>query len=618
MKEKMKQETSQDWIDGAENVRWNLKDLYATVEDLDQDLAAAQEQSDAFAHRCRGQLSNWDAAQLAAALEDYERLHDRIGRAYTYAYLHWTTETTAADRGALLQRVREAYNRISQTILFFELEWIGLEDEKADRLMQDERLSGVLHYLRLQRRMKPHVLSEAEERVLAEKSITGRAAWNRFFDETMGAARFPFCGQELTEQEVLAKLHDSDRQARRQAALALTEGLRRHLRENTFVFNTLLADKASEDRLRHYPHWLSSRNLSNQVSDEAANNLIETVCSRFDLVARFYRLKKKLLGLDELFDYDRYAPIEQTDTRYSWEEASQMVLRAYGEFHPEMSAIASRFFERSWIDAPVHPGKRGGAFSHSAVPSAHPYILLNYTGRVRDVQTLAHEMGHGVHQYLARKQGILQSDTPLTMAETASVFGEMLVFESLLKKESSPSNRLSMLVGKIDDTIATVFRQIAMNRFEDRIHSGRRKEGEISSERFCQYWIKQQNEMFQGSVTLGDHYRYWWSYIPHFIHTPGYVYAYAFGELLVLALFARYKEEGQPFSCKYLELLASGGSDWPHLQTAKLGVDLQDSGFWKQGLQGVEDLIRQAEELAAGQETQAAGESMASAASSSA
>ncbi|MEE8583894.1 MAG: oligoendopeptidase F, partial [Acidobacteriota bacterium] len=292
----MTQETSgQDWIDGAEHVRWNLKDLYASVEDLDQDLAAAKKQSDAFARRCKGQLCNWDAAQLAAALGDYERLHDRIGRAYTYAYLHWTTETTAADRGALLQRVREAYNRINQTVLFFELEWIGLEDEKADRLMQDERLSGLLHYLRLQRRMKPHVLSEAEERVLAEKSVTGRAAWNRFFDETMGSSRFPFRGQDLTEQEVLAKLHDSDRKTRREAALALTEGLRRHLRENTFVFNTILADKASEDRLRNYPHWLSSRNLSNQVSDEAANNLIETVWSRFDLVARFYRLKKKLL-----------------------------------------------------------------------------------------------------------------------------------------------------------------------------------------------------------------------------------------------------------------------------------------------------------------------------------
>ncbi len=610
MKEKMKQETSQGWVAGAEDVRWNLKDLYASVEELDQDIADVQEQADVFAS-CKGQLGNWDAAQIASALQDYEKLHDRIGRAYTYAYLHWTTETTAADRGALLQRVREAYNRINQTILFFELEWIGLEDDKADRLMQDERLSGFLHYLRLQRRMRPHVLSEAEERVLAEKSITGRAAWNRFFDETMGSSRFPFRGQDLTEQEVLAKLHDTDRQLRRDAALALTEGLRRHLRENTFVFNTILADKASEDRLRNYPHWLSSRNLANQVSDEAANNLIETVCGRFDLVARFYRLKRKLLGLDELFDYDRYAPIEQTDTRYSWEEASQIVLRAYGEFHPKMSAIASRFFDRNWIDAPVQPGKRGGAFSHSAVPSAHPYIFLNYTGRVRDVQTLAHEMGHGVHQYLARKQGILQSDTPLTMAETASVFGEMLVFQSLLKKESSPANRLSMLIGKIDDTIATVFRQISMNRFEDRIHQGRRNQGELSSDRFCQYWIEQQNEMFQGSVTLGNHYRFWWSYIPHFIHTPGYVYAYAFGELLVLALFARYQEEGDPFSSKYVQLLASGGSDWPHVQTAKLGVDLQDSGFWKQGLQAIEELIRQAEELAEGQPAPPAGDSMA-------
>lgn len=612
MMEKMRQETSQDWHAGAAEVHWNLKDLFASVEDLDREIAEARRQADGFARRCKGRMRNWNAAQMAQALQDYENLHDRIGRAYTYSYLNWTTDTTDPERGALLQKVRELYNRISQKILFFELEWMELEDEQAERMIGSPELAGYVHYLRVQRLMKPHVLSEAEERVLAEKSITGRAAWNRFFDETMGAARFPFHGQELTEQEVLAKLHDGDREVRRQAALTLTEGLRRHLRETTFVFNTILADKASEDHLRNYSHWLSSRNLTNQVSDEAVNNLIEAVKSRFDLVARFYRLKKKLLGLDELYDYDRYAPIGQTDTRYAWSEARDVVLRAYGEFHPEMSAIAGRFFERDWIDAPVRPGKRGGAFSHSAVPSVHPYIFLNYTGRVRDVQTLAHELGHGVHQFLARKQGVLQSDTPLTMAETASVFGEMLVFESLLKKETSPSNRLAMLVGKIDDSIATVFRQIAMNRFEDRIHSSRRSKGELSSRLFCRHWIESQEEMFQGSVTLGEHYRYWWSYIPHFIHTPGYVYAYAFGELLVLALFARYQEEGDAFSPKYLELLASGGSDWPHVQTAKLGVDLQDTGFWKQGLAAIEELIRQAEELAAGMQ-QPGGESVAAA-----
>ncbi|MDX1430575.1 MAG: M3 family oligoendopeptidase, partial [Rhodothermales bacterium] len=358
-------------------------------------------------------------------------------------------------------------------------------------------------------------------------------------------------------------------------------------------------DKSIKDRLRGYPHWLSSRNLDNEVDDATVEALVDAVSSRFDLVERFYRLKKDLLGVDEMFDYDRYAPVGEATTRYTWDQARGIVLDSYAAFHPELGSITKRFFDGEWIDAAVTDGKRGGAFSHGAVPSAHPYIMMNFTGRICDVQTLAHELGHGVHQYLSREQGIFHADTPLTTAETASVFGEMLVFHRLLESEEAEENRLSMLVSKIDDTIATVFRQVAMNRYEDAVHTERRARGELSTDRFCEIWIETQERMFRGSVKLGDHYRYWWSYIPHFLHTPGYVYAYAFGELLVLALFERYLEEGPDFADRYIELLRSGGSDWPHVLVGRMGIDLTDLDFWKRGLQSIEKMIAEAERMSA-------------------
>lgn len=583
---------------GAETVRWDLTDLYASRESLDEDLARADEEADAFAAAYRDRVRDLDAAAFAEAMARYEAIQDRLGCAFTYAYLNWSTDTNDAARGALLQRVREAYTQTGQKLIFFELEWATLDAPAAEALLADPALAGYRHYLELQRLRRDHLLSEAEEKILAEKEVTGRAAWNRFFDEIFGAARFTLDGREVTEQEILSKLHEPDRDLRRRAALGFTEGLVRMQRELTFIFNTVLADKATNDRLRRYPHWLASRNLSNEVSDEMVEALVQSVTSRYDLVARFYRLKRRLLGLDELFDYDRYAPIGEADTRYEWNDARELVLASYGAFHPTLAAIAGEFFERNWIDAALAPGKRGGAFSHGAVPSAHPYILMNYTGKIRDVQTLAHELGHGVHQYLSRKQGVLQSDTPLTTAETASVFGEMLVFQRLMQEEKDPRNRLAMVVAKIDDTIATVFRQVAMNRFEDRIHRARREGGELSAEELSEHWMETQRAMFQGSVTLGEHYRNWWSYIPHFLHTPGYVYAYAFGELLVLALYARYQEEGAPFAEKYIGLLEAGGSDWPHVLVGRLGVDLTKEDFWQLGLGAIEALIAEAEALA--------------------
>lgn len=584
-------------LSGAENIHWELRDLYPDVETLEQDLTLADQESEHFAERYRGQIASLDAAGLAEALRMYENVQDRLGRAYTYAYLNWSTNTEEAERGALLQKVRERYTESSKKLIFFELEWAAVDEERAGELMSDPALVSYYHWLELQQLHKKHLLTEAEEKILAEKAITGAAAWNRFFDETIAATRFDLDGKKLTEQEILSRLYEPDRDLRRRAALSFTEVLSQHVRELTYVFNTILADKASNDRLRRYDHWLQSRNIANEVQEEVVEALIDAVTSRYDLVARFYRLKRRLLGIEEMMDYDRYAPVGESNRHYHWDEAREVVTRSYSTFHPQMGELAGLFFEKSWIDAALGPGKRGGAFSHGAVPSAHPYILMNYTGKIRDVQTLAHELGHGVHQYLSRRQGVLQSDTPLTTAETASVFGEMLVFQQMIADEPSEQNRLSMLVGKIDDTIATVFRQVAMNRFEDRIHTGRRSKGELSRDEFSEHWIQTQKEMFQGSVSLGDHYRYWWSYIPHFVHTPGYVYAYAFGELLVLALYTKYQQEGSSFADSYFDLLEAGGSDWPHELLGRIGIDLRDLSFWKLGLQAIEDLIRQAEEL---------------------
>lgn len=583
---------------GAENVRWNLADLYASEEALRQDLSQAADDAETFEAVWRGKVADLAPAEMAEALAQLENIQDRTGKAYAYAFLQWATDTGDEQRGALLQHVREAHTRTMQQLIFFGLEWCKADDERATRLVASRELVGYRHYLEVQRLQRDYLLTEPEEKIMAEKAVTGRGAWNRFFDELLGGVRFRLDGEEKTEQEVLSMLHEPDRSLRRRAALSLTEGLTAHSRTLASVFNTILADKAVDDRLRGYATWLSERNLSNEVQNETVEALIEAVTSKYDLVARFYRLKRRLLGYDELFDYDRYAPVGKSDREYAWSEARDVVRSAYHGFHPRMGAVADLFFDRRWIDAPPAPGKRGGAFSHGVMPSAHPYILLNFAGRSRDVQTLAHELGHGVHQYLSRKQGVLQADTPLTTAETASVFGEMLTFREMLAREDNPANRLALLVGKIDDTMATVFRQIAMNRFEQAIHTERRERGELAVDRFDELWIQTQEAMFAGSVTLGEHYRRWWSYIPHFLHTPGYVYAYAFGELLVLALYARYLADPEDFPARYLVLLEAGGSDWPHALAARAGVDLQDPALWRGGLTAIETLIAEAEALA--------------------
>ncbi len=588
-------------LTGAEQVSWNLADLYTGIDDpnIDRDLDQADARADRLAEQYRGRVASLTAQEMRTLLEEYEGLREQAEKAGSFAYLHWTTNTEEAARGALLQKCMERGSRLSQKVVFFTLEWAAAPDDHAEALMADPALSRYRHFLRVARLYRPYLLSEPEEKILAEKAVTGRDAWARFFSEVHSAARYELDGEQVPLEKVLAQMFNPEREARRRAAESITAGLKTLSRTTTFIFNNILADKASEDRLHRYPSWISSRNLSNQVDDASVEAMINAITSRYDIVARYYQLKRRLLGLDELFDYDRYAPLPAADKFYSWDEAREIVLKAYRQFSPQMAEIAGLFFEKNWIDAPTRPGKRGGAYSASTVPSVHPYVFLNYEAKPRDVMTLAHELGHGVHQYLARRQGLLQADTPLTTAETASTFGEMLVFQDLMAGEGDPAVRLGMLTAKIEDSFATVFRQVAMNRFEDAIHTARRTQGELTTERFSELWLETQRAMFRGSVTLTDNYGIWWSYIPHFIDYPGYVYAYAFGELLVLALYARYQKAGPGFVQAYLDMLAAGGSDWPHEIVKPLGVDLTDPSFWNEGLQILDQMVAQAEQSAA-------------------
>jgi oligoendopeptidase F len=585
---------------GAEAVLWDLSDLYKSPNDpaLNSDKKTVLEKAGSFAGKFRGRVAELTPDEFADMLRDYEELIMMSGKIGSYSHLIWSTNTEDPALGKLLQEASELGSELSQKLVFFDVEWLKVDDKKAEKLINSEQLRQWKHYLEVSRLYKNHTLSEDAEKVMSAKSVTGRSAWNRYFDETLGAARFELDGEKYTEQEVLSKLHNPDRDIRKKAHTSLTTTFLDHSRTLTFIFNTLLADKYTNDKLRNYESWIASRNLSNQTDAETVNALIRSVTGHYHLVQRYYKLKKKLLNLDELFDYDRYAPIAKTTQKVTWNDAREMVLEAYGDFHPEMKTISARFFNENWIDAAIRPGKRGGAYSASTVTKVHPYVFMNYDGQLRDVQTLAHELGHGVHQYLSRKQGELQSSTPLTTAETASVFGEMLVFNRLMEQLDDPSEKLALLISKIDDTIATVFRQISMNRFEDRIHTARREEGELTTEQFSQHWFETQHQLYGDSVTLTDEYKLWWCYIPHFLHTPGYVYAYAFGELLVLALYDAYRSGKEGFSDKYMELLEAGGSDWPHNLISKMDIDIRDSQFWARGLNLFETMVNEAEELA--------------------
>jgi oligoendopeptidase F len=584
----------------AEDVVWDLSDLLdgaddeAAVVDL---LDRADTLADELAGH-RGQLPSWDAGELADFMARQAELSDAIGRAGSWASLRFAADVNDPTRGALVQKVSERATAIQTKLLWFDLEWAALDDERVDVLLADERLAFAAHHLRSERRYRKHLLTEPEERILTEKSVTGRSAWSRLFNELTSTIDVVLDGETTTLEAALSRLASPSPEARAAAAAAVTDALRPGLRTRAYIFNTLLHDKAVDDRLRAYPTWISSRNLSNEATDESVQALVDAVQRRYDLPQRWYRLKARVLGVDRLKDWDRMASLATEDSHVGWAEAKDLVLDSYASFSPEMADIARRFFDERWIDAPARPGKRPGAFCSYTVPSVHPYVFLNWTSRRRDVLTLAHELGHGLHAYLAREQGVYHQGTPLTLAETASVFGETVTFGKLLDETTDPAARLALLAENIEGGIATVFRQTAMNRFEDAVHTARRGEGELSVERIGELWARSQEEMLGDAVEVTESYRSWWSYVPHFIGTPGYVYAYAYGQLLALSVYKQYEEQGSDFVPRYLHLLSAGGSMAPEELGRIVGCDLADPGFWDGGIDIIEQQLDAAETAA--------------------
>jgi oligoendopeptidase F len=585
-----------------DTVAWDLQPLVDGEGDAGPArlLEEALTRAETFAETHAGKVGELDGPGLVAAMDELAQISDLVSRAGNYASLRFSVDTADPEIGALVAMVQERGTEIETKLIFFELEWAALDDETADALLAADGLDTARHHLKSARRYRDHLLTEPEEKILAEKSVTGDGAWSRLFSELTSALTVDLPGvpEPVALDVALSQLSSPDRELRRTVAEAVTVALEPGLRTRGYIFNTLLADKATDDRLRSFPTWLSSRNLSNEASDESVQALVEAVRANYDLPQRWYTLKAGILGIDRLADYDRMASVSDVEEEVVWEDAVELVLQAYRDFSPDLAAAAQPFFDEPWIDAPVRPGKRGGAFCAYATPGTHPYLLLNYTSKRRDVLTLAHELGHGVHAALARPRGIFEQHTPLTLAETASVFGETLVFHRLLGEASTPESRLSLLASNIEDSIATVFRQTAMNRFEDLVHTARRTEGELATERIGELWTESQVEMLGDSVEITDGYKTWWSYVPHFIGTPGYVYAYAYGQLLALSVYGQYLAEGESFVPRYIEMLSAGGSRPPEELAKIAGLDLTDPQFWHNGLKLVRDKLDEAEQAA--------------------
>lgn len=582
-----------------QNVIWDLTDLYPS------DLIKFNADLNGIVDRCMTLQSNWkgkletiNEAQWSQLMREFESVVEVLTRLGSYVQLSWTVNSTDYEIGRRMQNVREISAMASQYLMFMSLEVGGLSEPAMNTLKTTDLYRAKSQWFDSVREAHKFSLNEQAEYVMATKQLTARSAWVRMSDQTSAAQLFEFRGETLTSSELIKQQQNSDREIRKEAAKVFTRGLVLGVQQQAFVFNTVLADHAANDRLRGYTNWVASRNQSNHVSDEAVQALVDAVVGRYDVVTRFYELKKRLLGYDTLYTYDRSAPISGDKEQFTWEESKQLVLDSYNGFDTRMGTIVSRFFDDNWIHAPVAKGKNSGAYSAGTSSDVHPYIFLNFAGSARDVRTLAHELGHGVHQFLSRQHGPLLSHTPLTVAETASVFGEMITFNNIFTATTSVKGQLALVMQKLDDMLATVYRQISFNRFEDAIHTHRRTKGELSIEHFNEHWMKSQRDLYGTSVELSDDYSTWWSYISHFIHTPGYVYAYAFGELLVLALYDVYKQDPDGFKEKYITLLSSGGSKKPEDLLAPFGLDILDPNFWHIGISVIERYLDKAEELA--------------------
>ena len=592
--------TTIEQLTGAEEVEWDLSDLYASPDDpkLEEEMAGAERAAAAFRERYYEAVAGLSASDLADAIATREEIESAVDRAITYAHLRFATNMADPPRGALLGRLQERYAAIDTTLLFFGLEIAAIEDGPAEALLADPALDHWRHWLTELRKYRPHLLTEPEERVMTEKSVSGSSSWSRLYSELLSSLRATIDGEDVALETAMSRLYSADPDVRRATAEAVTEALGPGLRTRTFVFNTILQDKSIDDRLRGYPTWISSRNLANETTDAAVDALIEAVVSRYDLLRRYYRLKARLIGVDRLEFYDRFAPVSEGGEKTSWDDARELTVGAYTDFSPAVGEIIEGFFAKDWIDGPVRPDKSNGAFCATTVPGVHPYILMNYTGERRSVLTLAHELGHGLHGVLAQPLGLFNSACPITTSETASVFGEALTFKRQLSTVDDPRGRLDLLTGRLEDAFATTFRQISMNRFEHAVHTERRGTGELAPERIGELWLESQEALFGDSVGTAG-YANWWSYIPHFMSTPGYVYAYTYGFLFALTVFRRYEQEGDALVEPYLELLSLGGSRSPVELAKFVGLDLTDPSIWSTGIDALADDVDEAERLAA-------------------
>jgi len=571
-------------------MNWDLTPLFNSLNKAEEFLKQAEFKAVEFEKNYKNRLYTLTPEEFLDILKKYEEIWENIGRCLTYAYLEFATDTS---KGNILAKFQEIANKAEEHLIWFELEFIYLPIDKQQKFIDN---AGVYKYylIHLQEEA-PYKLSEKEEKILMKKDLTSGSAFSRLFDEHISRLKFFFNGKKLSEEEVLSKLYSPDRNERKKAQISLTLGLKPHQELFAYIFNQVKKDwKIDFIDIRGYNNVEEPRHLSNKVTKKSVDALVNTVNNSTYLVEEYYNMKKELLGLEKLFDYDRYAPIKliKKEDEIPFEKAKETVLNAFKSFSNTFYEIANKAFEEKWIDVYPKEGKRGGAFSHSATPNAHPYVLLNYTSQRRDVFTLAHELGHAIHQYLAREVGYLNQDTPLTTAETASIFAEMLLFEEL--KKSLPREELmEIYAGKLEDIFATLFRQIVFTNFERRVHNS----DELKPQDYNKIWMEENQKMFDESVILTQNYEIWWSYIPHFIHSPFYCYSYSYAQLLVLTLYKLYKSGFENFEEKYITFLSQGGSIPPKKQLEIFGVDIEDENFWQSGIAAVRDLLNEFKEL---------------------
>ena len=585
---------------GAENIRWNLTDLFKSPTDpaIEEALADALKRAQAFEAHYKGKVASLPPKEFAAMMRELEDDEELATKPEVYAYLLHSQNTEDSAAGRVMTRVREAVAERGRHGVFFTLELAQISNEQAAHLYAHPDAAPYRHMVEEARKFRPHQLSEPEERVLTDFSPVGNAAWNRLFEELCARIRVELDGEPQPLEEALVRLREPDRNVRREASAAITTALGQDVRTRAYIYNVILGEKAIDDRLRHFPTWISSRNLANETSDEAVQALVEAVTGRYDVCIRYYRVKKRLLDVGDLHEWDRYAPVGEVARSLTWDESKALVLDSYRRFSPRAGELVEDFFTHGWIDAPVVAGKAGGAYCMPVTPRHHPYVMLNFTGKLRDALVMAHELGHGLHDRLASKNHIFDFHPPLTLAETASVFGEQLTFDRIMAEEKDPKVRLGMLCQQCEDAFSTVFRQVAFNRYEDACHTLRRNQGELAVEQLGDTFQDKLQAMFGDALILTDEHKVWWSYVGHFLHTPGYVYAYAFGNLLALSVYHRYLEIGPTFVDKYLDFLAAGGSTRPDELVRRLGMDITDPGFWDAGLKILDSMVTEVERLA--------------------